>query len=83
MLTEFVRKKSSAGVAVNNFVRNILSCVGTVVASPWIRAMGPGWVFTIVGIFCFCSACLGTWTLRRYAQRWRTKMDAALEKMFP
>ncbi|OAA39292.1 Major facilitator superfamily domain, general substrate transporter [Beauveria brongniartii RCEF 3172] len=43
MLTEFIRKKSSAGVAVNNFVRNILSCIGTVVAAPWLDAIGPGW----------------------------------------
>ncbi|PFH55683.1 hypothetical protein XA68_17828 [Ophiocordyceps unilateralis] len=38
MLTEFVRKRSSTGVAVNNFVRNILSCVGTIVAAPWLDA---------------------------------------------
>lgn len=30
MLTEFMPRKSSSGVAVNNFVRNIFSCVGGV-----------------------------------------------------
>lgn len=81
MLTEFVRKKSSAGVAVNNFVRNILSCIGTVVANPWINAMGVGWVFTTITIFCMVFGFLGIFLLRRYAQPWRAKMDKALEKI--
>ncbi|KAL6865940.1 hypothetical protein ACO1O0_002040 [Amphichorda felina] len=81
MLTEFVRKKSSAGVAVNNFVRNILTCIGTVVANPWINAMGVGWVFTIICIFCLVFGFLGIWTLRRNAQRWRKKMDEELAKL--
>ncbi|KAG9254550.1 major facilitator superfamily domain-containing protein [Emericellopsis atlantica] len=81
MLTEFVRKKSSAGVAVNNFVRNILSCVGTVVANPWINAMGVGWVFTIISLFCLVAGFLGIWALRRNAQKWRKAMDKALENI--
>ncbi|UNI20742.1 hypothetical protein JDV02_006804 [Purpureocillium takamizusanense] len=81
MLTEFVHKRSSAGVAVNNFVRNILSCVGTVVAAPWINAIGTGWVFTIIAIFCLASGYFGIWILRRNAARWRRDMDEALKKM--
>ncbi|KKA21610.1 Uncharacterized protein T310_4397 [Rasamsonia emersonii CBS 393.64] len=53
MLTEFMPKKSSAGVALNNFVRNIFSCVGAVVASPIIHAIGNGWLFTILGLLGF------------------------------
>ncbi|KAH0494533.1 hypothetical protein TgHK011_001150 [Trichoderma gracile] len=79
MLTEFVRKKSSAGVAVNNFVRNILSCVGVVVAAPWINAVGVGWVFTAVALFCMVAGYIGIWTLRRNAARWRKQMDDALK----
>lgn len=81
MLTEFVRKKSSAGVAVNNFVRNILSCVGTVVAAPWINAIGVGWVFTAICIFTLIFGFLGIWVLRRNAPRWRKAMDLALKDM--
>ncbi|KAK7719027.1 hypothetical protein SLS63_010271 [Diaporthe eres] len=40
MLTEFMPKKSSSGVALNNFIRNIFSCVGVVVTQPLIGAMG-------------------------------------------
>lgn len=78
MLTEFVRKKSSAGVAVNNFVRNILSCAGTVVAAEWINGIGPGWVFTTICIFCTVFGFLGIWVLRRYGPQWRKTMDEAL-----
>ncbi|EHK24273.1 uncharacterized protein TRIVIDRAFT_71648 [Trichoderma virens Gv29-8] len=81
MLTEFVRKKSSAGVAVNNFVRNILSCVGVIVAAPWINAIGVGWVFTTVALFCMVAGYIGIWTLRRNAPRWRKEMDEALKKI--
>ncbi|KAH0525543.1 hypothetical protein TsFJ059_007894 [Trichoderma semiorbis] len=79
MLTEFVRKKSSAGVAVNNFVRNILSCVGVIVAAPWIDAIGVGWVFTTVALFCMIAGYIGIWTLRRNAPEWRKQMDEALK----
>ncbi|KAM0464965.1 hypothetical protein ACHAPV_001957 [Trichoderma viride] len=81
MLTEFVRKKSSAGVAVNNFVRNILSCVGVIVAAPWINAIGVGWVFTTVSLFCMIAGYIGIWTLRRNAPRWRKDMDEAMKDM--
>ncbi|KAK1245491.1 hypothetical protein MKX08_005120 [Trichoderma sp. CBMAI-0020] len=81
MLTEFVRKKSSAGVAVNNFVRNILSCVGVIVAAPWINAIGVGWVFTAVSLFCMVAGYIGIWTLRRNAPRWRKDMDEAMKDM--
>ncbi|PHH82776.1 hypothetical protein CDD82_4850 [Ophiocordyceps australis] len=81
MLTEFVHSRSSAGVAVNNFVRNILSCVGIIVAAPWINAIGTGWVFTILAIFCLAFGFAGIWVLRRNASRWRQHMDSALNKM--
>ncbi|KAF4580368.1 Major facilitator superfamily domain, general substrate transporter [Ophiocordyceps camponoti-floridani] len=78
MLTEFVRKRSSTGVAVNNFVRNILSCVGTIVAAPWLDAAGPGYVFTAVSLFCLVAGLGGIWVLGRNAGQWRRQMDEAL-----
>lgn len=77
MLTEFMPKRSSSGVAVNNFVRNIFSCVGGVVAAPWIAAIGNGWVFTIMGLWAL-SSCMVIWAMRRFGPRWREKMDKAL-----
>ncbi|KAH7011600.1 major facilitator superfamily domain-containing protein [Ilyonectria destructans] len=78
MLTEFIRKRSSAGVAINNFVRNILSCIGAVVAAPWINAIDVGWVFTSICIFCMLSSYLGIWILRKNSTKWRVGMDEAL-----
>ncbi|KAK1984820.1 major facilitator superfamily transporter [Colletotrichum cereale] len=79
MLTEFMPKRSSGGVAVNNFVRNIFSCVGAVAAQPVISAIGNGWLFTILGIFTWVSGYVCVWTLRRNAPRWRRSMDKAMQ----
>lgn len=81
MLTEFIRKKSSAGVAVNNFVRNILTCVGTIVAEPWITAMDVGPMFTIIAGVCMIIGFLGIFMLRKNASQWREKMDEALKSV--
>ncbi|KAF4121110.1 Major Facilitator Superfamily, partial [Geosmithia morbida] len=79
MLTEFVRKKSSAGVAVNNFVRNILSAIAVVVTSEWIDAVGTGWVLTTVGLACIVVGFSGILALRKNATRWRIDMDKILQ----
>ncbi|KAF4785470.1 major facilitator superfamily transporter [Colletotrichum scovillei] len=80
MLTEFMPKRSSGGVAVNNFVRNIFSCIGAIAAQPVINAIGNGWLFTILGIFAWVSGYVCVWTLRKKAPEWRKSMDAALNK---
>ncbi len=77
MLTEFMPRKSSSGVAVNNFIRNIFSCVGGVVASPLIDAIGNGWLFTGLGVITGASGVI-MWAMRRYGPRWREKMDGAM-----
>ena len=77
MLTEFMPKRSSSGVAVNNFIRNIFSCVGAIVASPLIDAIGNGWLFTGFGVIAWCSGSV-VWVMRRYGPRWREQMDRAL-----
>ena len=77
MLTEFMPKKASSGVAVNNFVRNICSCVGAIVAEPLIAAIGNGWLFTGVGVIAAASS-LVIWAMRKYGPRWRVKMDREL-----
>ncbi|KAJ5295921.1 hypothetical protein PENANT_c001G03734 [Penicillium antarcticum] len=75
MLTEFMPKKSSEGVALNNFVRNIFSCVGSLVTAPIIGAIGNGWLFTILGIVGFASSSV-IYLMRIYGPRWRKTMDA-------
>ncbi|KAK3403065.1 major facilitator superfamily domain-containing protein [Sordaria brevicollis] len=80
MLTEFMPHRSSSGVAVNNFVRNIFSCVGTIVAQPLINAMGIGWLCTMIGLFAWVTGNLAIWMLKRNATQWRESMDKALSK---
>ena len=77
MLTEFMPKKASSGVAVNNFVRNIFSCVGAVVAQPLIAAIGNGWLFTGVGVIATGSSVV-VWAMRRFGPQWRERMDREL-----
>ncbi|KAL1866648.1 hypothetical protein Plec18167_008980 [Paecilomyces lecythidis] len=77
MLTEFMPKKSSSGVALNNFMRNIFSCVGSVVAAPIINAIGNGWLFTILGLAAIASSS-SLLVMRIYGARWRQKMDSHL-----
>lgn len=78
MLTEFMPKRSSSGVAVNNFVRNILSCIGAIVGAPIIASIGNGWLFTILGLWAL-SSCTVIWAVRRFGPRWRKGMNVALD----
>ncbi|KIW69197.1 hypothetical protein PV04_05088 [Phialophora macrospora] len=77
MLTEFMPRRSSSGVALNNLCRNILSCVGAVVGAPLIAAIGNGWLFTILGLWSLSSASV-IWAMKRYGPGWRERMDRQL-----
>ncbi|TVY29592.1 MFS transporter [Lachnellula hyalina] len=77
-LAALMPRKSSSGVAVNNCVRNIFSCVGGIVASPIINAIGDGWVFTILAIVCWISSFAVVWAMRRFGPQWRVSMEARL-----
>ncbi|KAF3761117.1 MFS general substrate transporter [Cryphonectria parasitica EP155] len=78
MLTEFMPRRSSSGVALNNFVRNIFSCVGVVITQPLLEAMGVGWLCTMVALFSLISGNLCIFLLARSGGRWRKQMDAAM-----
>lgn len=75
MLTEFMPERGSAGVALNNFVRNIFSCLGVVVTQPLLGAMGVGWLCTMVALFALlmCNGCV--FLLLRYSPKWRRELD--------
>ncbi|CAI7660733.1 unnamed protein product [Penicillium pancosmium] len=77
MLTEFMPRKSSEGVALNNFMRNIFSCVGSVVTAPIIHGIGNGWLFTILGLVSLASSSV-IFFMRVFGPRWRIKMDAKM-----
>ena len=80
VLTEFMPSRSSGGVAVNNFVRNIFSCTGAIVAQPLINAMGVGWLTTMIGLFAWITGNIAIWALRRWGSKWRVTMDEKMNK---
>ena len=63
---------------MNNFVRNIFSCVGGVIAQPLIEAIGDGWLFTILGIICWISAFTVVWAMKKFGPKWRAEMSKKL-----
>lgn len=80
MLTEFMPRKASHGIALNNFVRNVLSCVATIVAEPLMAAIGDGWLFTGLGVICITWGCVTIWAMKTFGARWRVVMDQKMEK---
>lgn len=78
MLTEFMPRKSSEGVALNNFMRNIFSCVGSFVTAPIINAIGNGWLFTIIGLVSFASGGVIV-VMKVFGPRWKAGMDALMQ----
>lgn len=78
MLTEFTPKKSSSGVAVNNFIRSSLACVAAVITEPLIDAMGTGWMCTMVGLFALVTGNAAILAIKLCGPRWRVAMDKKL-----
>ena len=74
MLTEFLPGKASNGVALSNFLRNILSFIGALAAEPGINGIGNGWVFTILAVIaCVSIACIVA--MRQWGEKWRKDME--------
>ncbi|KAI1773363.1 major facilitator superfamily transporter multidrug resistance [Hypoxylon cercidicola] len=80
MLTEFMPRRSSNGVALNNFVRNIFSCTGGIVTQPLIDAMGVGWLLTMLGLIAWLSGNVCIYLLRKNSRKWREQMDKELNQ---
>lgn len=78
VLTEFTPKRSSSGVALSNFVRNLLSCTGAVVTQPLIDAIGSGWTCTMVALIAFVTGNAAIFALRTWRPEWRVMMDRKL-----
>lgn len=78
MLTEFMPKRAASGIALNNFVRNIFSFTGAVVAEPILGAIGNGWLMTILGLWSVITGLAALGAMWRWSGRWREKMVAEL-----
>ena len=74
-------KKASNGVALNNFVRNIFSCIGSAVTEPLMRAIGNGWLFTGFGVIALISGVFSMLVMKKYGDRWRITMDKNMNRV--
>lgn len=79
MLTEFMPKRASSGVALNNFVRNILSATGAVVGQPLIDAIGFGWLTTGIAVIAWLGGNMALFAIRRNSEKWRKKMNEQMD----
>ena len=80
MLTEFMPRKSSNGVALNNFVRNIFSCVCSVITNPLIETIGNGWLFTILALVPLVVGVWAIWAMKRFGPKWRVAMEEKMNR---
>ena len=74
-LTEFTPDRSSGGIALNGFIRNIFSCIATIVAQPLLDALGVGWMCTMVGLFALVTTSGCILLLRLKGPQCRRAMD--------
>jgi hypothetical protein len=63
-LVDAVPGRSSSAVALNNFVRSVFACVGTIIGKPLVAALGNGVLFSILaGVGLVSSACI--WSIMK------------------
>ena len=78
VLTEFTPKRSSSGVAVNNFVRNILSCTSAVVTQTLIDAIRTSWACILIGLFAWVTGNAALFAIKTWGPQWRIAIDKKL-----
>lgn len=77
MLTEFVPKRTSTGVALNNLLRNTLACIAAIVAQPLMDTIGNGWLFSAVCFICLPSVGILI-VLQMKADKWSGEMASKI-----
>ncbi|KAI1336732.1 major facilitator superfamily domain-containing protein [Xylariaceae sp. FL0016] len=80
MLTELLPKgKSSSGIALNNFFRNLLSFAGGEATQPLIESITVGWLCTGVAVIAWFLGNYIIYSLRKNSTEWRDKLNEALK----
>lgn len=78
MLTEFMPRRAASGIALNNFVRNIFSFTGAMVADPALSRIGNGWLMTVLGLWSLVTGCAALVAMGRWGEGWREELESAL-----
>jgi hypothetical protein len=77
-LTEFTPKQTSSGLALKNFVHNILSFIAVVAAQLLINFMGVGWTTTMVTSFSLATILPAIALLQFRFAKWRVTIGNEL-----
>uniref|UniRef100_A0A060T3G1 ARAD1C33044p n=1 Tax=Blastobotrys adeninivorans TaxID=409370 RepID=A0A060T3G1_BLAAD len=78
-LVDTLPGRGSSGVALNNLVRMCLAAIATFVAGPLERAMGFGWLYTMLAIGAILvTSCIVA--IKKWGSHWRNNFD--MEKIF-
>ncbi|CAN6674407.1 quinidine resistance protein 3 [Trichomonascus vanleenenianus] len=75
-LVDSLPGRGSSAVALNNLLRMVLAAIATFVAAPLERAMGFGWLYTMLAIgsgFAFLSIL----AIKKWGAKWRANFDLA------
>lgn len=73
-LVDTLPGKGSSGVALNNLLRMCLAAVATFVAGPLQRAMGFGWLYTMLAIGSLL-AFISIVAIKKWGAHWRQNFD--------
>ncbi|KAA8911508.1 hypothetical protein TRICI_003795 [Trichomonascus ciferrii] len=73
-LVDTLPGKGSSGVALNNLLRMCLAAVATFVAGPLQRAMGFGWLYTMLAIGSLL-AFISIIAIKKWGAHWRQNFD--------
>ena len=78
MLTELLPRRASAGVALNNFVRNIFSASYSAFTHPALLAITNAGLFSLLAAVSLLAGVVVILATRTWGARWRAAMPAAL-----
>ncbi|KAG2230859.1 hypothetical protein INT48_009240 [Thamnidium elegans] len=71
LMVDLFPANSASITATNNLVRCLLGAVATMSVEPGIQRLGPGWMFTLLGLVCVASNGLVP-ILLVYGPRWKS-----------
>jgi hypothetical protein len=62
--------RSASAVAINNFSRSVVAAIFSIFSTQWVRAAGPGVIFTILAVLNFVN-CIPVLLVRFRGKKWR------------
>ncbi|AEO68576.1 uncharacterized protein THITE_2118143 [Thermothielavioides terrestris NRRL 8126] len=71
LIVDIFPDKPGTAAAANNITRCTLAAAAVAIIDPLVRALGYGWVFTLLGVFDAVSCMLAVVVLRRWGRTWR------------